>query len=74
MLDKIYQMFLRMESKKARQILAQGIHKVYGSVTSAILVDLNTVKKGMADVDYDYEKVLSGIKLITELSVNQLDL
>jgi len=38
------------------------------------MVDLSTVKKGMADVDYDYEKVLSGIKLITELTEDQLDL
>jgi hypothetical protein len=30
------------------------------------LVDMNTVKKGQADVDYDFDKVLNGIQKIKE--------
>jgi hypothetical protein len=54
-------MFLQMQSKKAREMLAKGLHKAYNTEVTRILVDLNTVKKGMADVDYDFDKVLGGI-------------
>lgn len=42
-------------------MLAKGLHKAYNTEVTSILVDLNTVKKGMADVDYDFDKVLGGI-------------
>lgn len=60
--ERISEMFLQMQSKKARELLAKGLHKVYDSQVTQILVDLNTVKKGVADIDYDYEKVLGGIQ------------
>jgi hypothetical protein len=60
-------MFLQMQSKKARELLAKGLNKKFDSAVTRILVDLNTVKKGFADIDYDYEKVLGGIKSINEL-------
>jgi hypothetical protein len=60
-------MFLQMQSKKARELLAKGLNNKFDSAVTRILVDLNTVKKGFADIDYDYEKVLGGIKSINEL-------
>lgn len=50
-----------MQSKKARQCLALGLNKCYSTEITSILVDMNTVKKGQADVDYDFDKVLNGI-------------
>lgn len=35
------------------------------------MVDLNTIKKGLADIDYDFDKVLGGIKAVTELNQEQ---
>jgi hypothetical protein len=59
--DRISEMFLSMQSKKAREMLAKGLHKAYNTEVTKILVDLNTIKKGMADVEYDFDKVLGGI-------------
>jgi hypothetical protein len=61
-------MFLTMESKKAREVLAKGIYSALDNPTMYIVVDLNTVKKGFADIDYDFDKVLGGIKAVTELN------
>jgi hypothetical protein len=71
MLDRIYEMFLRMESKKAREILAKGVCAAQDTPVMRIVVDLNTVKKGLADIDYDFEKVLGGIKSVIDLSPEQ---
>ena len=71
LLDRIYEMFLMMESKKAREVLAKGIYSAFETPTLQIVVDLNTVKKGFADIDYDFDKVLGGIKAVTELSQDQ---
>jgi hypothetical protein len=65
--ERISEMFLQMKSKKGRELLAKGLDRCFHTEISAILVDLNTVKKGMADVDYDYDKVLGGIQAITKL-------
>lgn len=59
--ERISEMFLQMQSKKARELLAKGLHQCFNTDVTALLVDLNTVKKGVADIDYDYEKVLGGI-------------
>jgi len=64
--EKISEMFLHMRSKKARELLANGLNSVYKSETTQTLVQLNSIKKGVADVDYDYEKVLAGIKQVSE--------
>jgi len=61
-------MFLLMESKRAREVLAKGINFAFTCLPTQIAVDLNTVKKGFADLDYDFEKVLGGIKAVTELN------
>ena len=64
--EKISEMFLHMRSKKARELLANGLNSVYKTETTQTLVQLNSIKKGVADVDYDYEKVLAGIKQVSE--------
>lgn len=56
-----------MESKRAREVLAKGINNAFKTKTSQIIIDLNTIRKGFADVEYDFDKVLGGIKAVTEL-------
>lgn len=64
--ERIREFFIQMQSKKARQCLALGLNKIYATEITSILVDMNTVKKGQADVDYDFDKVLNGIQKIKE--------
>jgi hypothetical protein len=64
--ERICEMFIQMQSKKARFCLAQGLDKCFKTEVTSILVDLNTVKKGHADVDYDFDKVLNGIQKIKD--------
>ena len=65
-LERVAQMLLELESKRARQVLCVGLRdslKSSGRVrdeTLEILVKLNTVKKGTADMDLDLELVLNG--------------
>ena len=61
-------MLLHMESRKARQQLTVGLEKALqtsGCVSPATLSwikDMNCIKKGLADVTLDYDKVLGAIK------------
>jgi len=72
-------MFLDMQSRKARQLLANGLYatmKAGGHAVSEqiliILVNLNTVKRGTADIDLDLDKLLNAIKQITKIDQTQL--
>lgn len=60
--ERISEMFIHIQSKKARQCLASGLHRCYQTKTTQILLDMNTVKKGQADIEYDYDRVLNGIQ------------
>ena len=67
---KIFQMFLHMKSFKVREILANGLAKTLqgsGLVSDEALTqikDMNTVKKGLADMELDYDKTLTAIKSV----------
>lgn len=59
---------LQMESRKARETFTEGLHSVLkdfsllrAEVLSAIH-NMNTVKKGMADLTLDYDKVLAALQ------------
>jgi hypothetical protein len=64
MLERVAQMLLELESKRARQVLCTGLRDALKSSehvqaeTLEILVNLNTVKKGTADMDLDLNLVL----------------
>jgi hypothetical protein len=64
---KVCEFFLHMQSKPARQLLAQGLHKVEQSDSTAVLVKLNTIRKGFADVDYDFELILEGVQAVSQM-------
>ena len=64
-------MFIYMKSKRARELLAKGLDEVFATETTSVVVKLNTLKKGMADVDYDYEKILQGIAQAQELRIEE---
>ena len=73
LIDRVFSMFLDMQSRKARQLLANGLYNTLSSRGYAvsepilmIVVNLNTVKKGTADIDFDLDKVLNAIKHITK--------
>ena len=68
---KIAEMFIYMKSKRARELLAKGLDEVFATETTSVVVKLNTLKKGMADVDYDYEKILQGIAQAQELRIEE---
>lgn len=72
-------MFLDMQSRKARQLLANGLYttmKAGGHAVSEpilmIVVNLNTVKKGTADIDFDLDKLLNAIKQITKFETSHM--
>lgn len=66
-------MLLTMESKKARESFTEGLEAVLsqtGILKPEILLaikDMNSTKKGMADVTLDFEKVLAALETITKL-------
>lgn len=66
-------MMLSMESRKARESFTEGLEGVL-SLTGrikdevlAVIKDMNKVKKGMADVTLDYEKVLGALEKTNDL-------
>lgn len=70
-------MFLDMQSRKARQLLANGLYTTLKSHAVSeqvlmIVVNLNTVKRGTADIDFDLDKLLNAIKQITKIDQTQL--
>ena len=72
-LDNVFILLLYMESKKVRQSLTEGLMlSLEGSDLMRqeylqMIKDMCSLKKGMADVPLDYDKVLNAIKKITEL-------
>ena len=68
-------MLLYMESRKARQSLTEKLQValdgsgVMRKEYLQMIKDMCSLKKGMADVPLDYDKVLSAIKKITELNL-----
>lgn len=66
LLQKIFAIFLDLASKKVRQKLATGLEEVLvgGGMSTKILAlikDLNKVKRGTADIDLDFDTVLSAV-------------
>ena len=61
-------MMLSMESRKARECFTEGLQGVLsltGRIKDEVLLvikDMNKVKKGMADVTLDYDRVLSALE------------
>ena len=70
LLRKILQLLLQMESRKARESFTEGLHSVlkdFGLLRAEVLAaiqDMNTVKKGMADLTLDYDKVLAALQRV----------
>ena len=69
-------MLLYMESRKARQSLTEKLlialsdQNTFDKEYLEIIRDMCALKKGMADVPLDYDKVLKAIKKITELDLS----
>jgi len=82
LLDKIFQMFIEMRSKKVRQKFSEGLLASLSTAEAQtvlsrenstvrkevleIVVDLNAVKTGLADIDLDFDKVLGAIQKVTK--------
>jgi len=65
-LQKIFAIFLDLASKKVREKLATGLQDVLGegemsTEILALIKDLNKVKRGAADIDLDFDTVLSAV-------------
>ena len=79
LLNRILLMMLSMESRKARETFTAGLHSVLGSsgiLKSEVLgtiQNLNTVKRGTADVNLDYDKVLAALGTVGELAARGLN-
>ena len=75
MFRKTFEIFLDLASKKAREKLAEGLAPVLSATTVQLTKEMNKVKRGLADIDLDFESVLSAIQKATELeSTNHLDI
>ena len=68
--NKILHMMLAMESKRAREAFTEGLQTVLtqtGLLKPEILEaikDMNRIKKGMADLVLDFEKVLAALEKV----------
>ena len=67
-----------MESRRARETFTEGLHSVLkdfsllrAEVLSAIQ-NMNTVKKGMADLTLDYDKVLAALQSVNTIASDGL--
>ena len=76
-LNRVFLMLLYMESKKVRQQLTSGLEKalqhssLISSDTLGWIKNMNVIKKGLADQPLDFDKVLTGIKSITEVDMTK---
>ena len=74
-MDSVFLMLLYMESRKARQSLTDRLvsaisdQKLFRKEWLECIRDMCALKKGMADVPLDYDKVLLAIKKITEIDI-----
>jgi hypothetical protein len=72
LLDKVFQLFMLMNMKKARAELAAGLLQVLGSSskhrdlvkeqTLGFIANLNKLKRGVADMELDADNVIVAIK------------
>jgi hypothetical protein len=66
-LKQIFAMFLDLSSKNVREKLTIGLHSVLGNGNGvsdqslALAMELNTVKRGLADIELDFDIVLTAI-------------
>ena len=74
-IKKILQMLLHMKSFKVREVLTAGLcrtlkdQSILSNQTLGLIQDMNTVKRGLADMELDYDKTLSAIKTVGEMDI-----
>jgi hypothetical protein len=70
LLNKVLLMMLNMESKRARESFTEGLQGVLskqGLLKAEVLeaiMDMNKIKKGMADLTLDFDKVLGALERV----------
>lgn len=79
LLDKLFQLFLTLKSLKVRQTLSQGLYdslqgekmkEINGLVREEVrtlIVNMNKIKRGLADVEIDYDLAIKSIEKIGEV-------
>ena len=68
-------MFLQLRSFKVREILANGLQETLSGTgclddeTLQLVKDMNKVKRGLADMELDYDKTLAAITSVRTMEI-----